>query len=82
MYDNSNVRYDSSNVRLLRESPYVRQLENARRVAGGDKQLAEALCTSKKTLSSWLSGKQPPPMKTYMAALQLAGRNSLKGRTS
>jgi hypothetical protein len=74
--------YENSNVRLLRESPYVRQLEHARRVAGGDKQLAVALHTSRKALSSWLSGKEAPPMKTYMAALHLAGRNSLKGRTS
>jgi hypothetical protein len=74
--------YDNSNVRLLRESPYVRQLEHARRVAGGDKQLAVALRTSRKALSSWLSGKEPPPMKTYMAALHLAGRNNMKGRAS
>ena len=74
--------YDNSNVRLLRENPYIRQLENARRVAGGDEQLAAALRIPKKVLSSWLSGKAPPPMKTYMAALHLAGRNSLKGRTS
>ena len=37
-----------TNVRVLRENPYVRQLENARRVAGGDKQLAAALSTSTK----------------------------------
>ena len=74
--------YDHSNVRLMRENPYVRQLENARRVVGGNKQLAAALSTSTRALSKWLSGEAPPPMKTYMAALHLAGRTSLKSRTS
>ena len=74
--------YDTSNVRLLRENPYVRQLENARRVAGGDKQLAAALSTSTRALSKWLSGEAPPPMKTYMAAIHFAGRSSLKSRAA
>lgn len=67
-----------TNVRVLRENPYVRQLEHARRVAGGEKQLAAALSTSTKALSKWLSGEAPPPMKTYMAALHFAGRSSLR----
>jgi hypothetical protein len=74
--------HDNSSVRIMRENPYVRQLENAKRVAGGDKQLAAALSTSTKVLSKWLSGEAPPPMKTYMAALHLAGRTRLKSRTS
>ena len=74
--------FDNSSVRLMRENPYVRQLENARRVAGGDKQLAQALSTSTKALSKWLSGEAPPPMKTYMAAIHLAGRSSLKSRAA
>jgi DNA-binding transcriptional regulator YiaG len=74
--------YDNSNVRFLRENPYVRQLENARRVAGGDKQLAAALSTSTKVLSKWLSGEAPPPMKTYMAAIHFAGRSNLKSRAA
>lgn len=69
-------------VRFTRESPYVRQLEHASRVAGGHKQLAAALSTSTKALSSWLSGEQAPPMKTYMAAVYFAGRNSLRSRTA
>jgi hypothetical protein len=69
--------YDNRTVHLMRENPYVRQLENARRVAGGDKQLAAALSTSKKALSKWLSGEVPPPMKAYMAAVHLAGRKQL-----
>ena len=69
-------------VRLTRESPYVRQLENASRVAGGKKELAAALSTSPKALARWLSGEAPPPMKTYMAAIYFAGRNSLKSRTA
>jgi hypothetical protein len=74
--------YDNSTVRLMRENPYVRQLENARRVAGGDKELAQALSTSTKALSKWLSGEVHPPMRTYMAALHLAGRSSLRSRAA
>jgi len=74
--------YDNSNVRLMRENPYVRQLENALRAAGGDKELAAALSTSRRALSKWLSGEAPPPMKTYMTAVHLAGRSSLKSRTT
>lgn len=69
-----------TNVRVMRENPYVRPLENARRVAGGDEQLAFALNASVEALSSWLSGEAPPPMKTYMAALQLVGRGRLSRR--
>lgn len=69
-------------VRFTRESPYVRQLENASRVAGGHKELAAALSTSTKSLSRWLSGEAPPPMKTYMAAVYFAGRNGLKSRAA
>jgi len=74
--------YDTSNVRFLRENPYVRQLENARRAAGGDKQLAAALSTSTRVLSKWLSGEAPPPMKTYMAAIHLAGRSTPRSRAA
>ena len=74
--------YDNTNVRLMRENPYIRPLANATRVAGGEKQLAAALRTSTEALSRWLSGEAPPPMKTYMAALHLVGRNSLKSRAA
>jgi len=73
---------DISSVRLTRENPYVRPLENARRVAGGDEQLAEVLRISTETLSRWLSGEVSPPMKTYMAAVHLVGRSSLKSRAA
>jgi hypothetical protein len=74
--------FDTSNVRLMRENPYVRPLERARRVAGGDEQLAEMLRTSTEALSKWLSGEATPPMRTYMAAIHLVGRSSLKGRAA
>ena len=74
--------YDTTNVRFLRENPYVRQLENATRLVGGEKQLAAALSTSTRALSKWLSGEVAPPMKTYMAAIHLAGRSSFKSRTA
>jgi hypothetical protein len=74
--------YPNTNVRLLRENPYVRPLENARRVAGSDEQLAAALSTSTETLSRWLSGEVAPPMKTFMAAVHLVGRSSLKSRAA
>ena len=65
----------NTNVRVRRENPYVRPLQNARRVAGGDEQLASALNASLEALSSWLSGEAAPPMKAYLAALQLVGRS-------
>jgi DNA-binding transcriptional regulator YiaG len=51
-------------------------------VAGGDEQLAEALRTSTEALSKWLSGEATPPMRTYMAAIHLVGRSSLKRRAA
>jgi hypothetical protein len=69
-------------VRIMRENPYVRPLEHARRVAGGDEQLAAVLHTSTEALSKWLSGESSPPMRTYMAALHLVGRSSPKSRTA
>jgi transcriptional regulator with XRE-family HTH domain len=73
---------ENSTVRVMRDNPYVRPLENARRLAGGDEQLAEVLSTSTETLSRWLSGEAQPPMKTFMAAVHLVGRSSLKSRTA
>ena len=72
--------YENVNVRIMRENPYVRPLELARRVAGGDEQLAAALQTSTEVLSTWLSGEAPPPMKTYMAALNLVARGNGKSQ--
>ena len=72
--------YENVNVRLERENPDVRPLEQAIRVAGGDEELAAALRISKQTLSSWLSGESAPPMRTYMAAIHLVGRRSLRSR--
>lgn len=73
---------DNINVRLMRENPYVRPLENARRVAGGEEQLAEVLRISTETLSRWLSGEVSPPMKSYMAAIHLVGRSSMRTRAA
>ncbi|HXJ50502.1 MAG TPA: hypothetical protein VNH16_03860 [Burkholderiales bacterium] len=73
---------DISNVRLMRENPYVRPLETARRVAGGDEKLAEVLRISTETLSRWLSGEVSPPMKSYMAAVHLVGRSAIKSRAA
>jgi hypothetical protein len=74
--------YDTVNIRVMRENPYIRPLENARRVAGGDEQLAAVLRTSTEALSSWLSGEASPPMKTFMAAVHLVGRSNLKSRAA
>ena len=74
--------YDTSIVRVARENPYVRPLENAIRVVGGDEQLAAALRISTQALSSWLSGEATPPMRTYMAAIHLVGRSSLRRRAA
>lgn len=74
--------YDNTQIRLVRENPYIRPLENARRLAGGDEQLAAALRTSPQALSKWLSGEAPPPPRTYMEALNLVWRSSLKSRAT
>lgn len=74
--------HENANVRLTRENPYVRPLEQAIRVAGGDEELAAALRISKQTLSSWLAGESSPPMRTYMAAIHLVGRSSMKSRAA
>jgi hypothetical protein len=68
------------NVRVMRENPYVRPLEQARRAAGGDEELAAALSTSTEMLSTWLSGEAPPPMRAYIAAMNLVARNRLRSR--
>jgi hypothetical protein len=73
--------YDA-NVRLLRENPYIRPLERARLLAGGDAQLAAALRTSTQALSQWLSGEVPPPPRAYMAALNLVWRSSVRSRSA
>ena len=72
--------HQERSVRFMRENPYARPLETARRVAGGDEQLAAMLRISTETLSSWLSGDSAPPMKTYMAAIHLVGRSTLRSR--
>ena len=63
-------------VRFIRENPYVRTLERARKLAGGDDELAAALRTSSEVLSKWLSGELPPPMKAYMTTVELVARCS------
>jgi hypothetical protein len=40
------------------------------------------LRTSTEALSKWLSGEATPPMRTYMAAIHLVGRNSLRRRAA
>ncbi len=73
--------HENTVVRLMLENPYVRPLERARQLAGGDEQLAAALSTSTEALSKWLSGEAAPPMKTYMVALNLVARSTTKVRT-
>jgi len=72
--------HQNRSVRFLRENPYLRPLETARRIAGGDEELAAMLRISTETLSQWLSGEAAPPMKSYMAAVHLVGRSSLRNR--
>lgn len=68
-------------VRIMRENPYVRPLERARQLAGGEEELAAALRTSTEALSKWLSGELTPPMRTYMVALHLMARSSARRLT-
>lgn len=51
---------------------YTRTLHRAMELVGGKEQLASALHTSPEVLSEWLSGQLAPPIKAYIAALQLA----------
>lgn len=74
--------YENRCVRFIRENPYVRTLERARQLAGGDEELAAALQTSSEMLSRWLSGESWPPMKAYMTTVQLVARASTRRRAA
>ena len=53
------------------ENRYVRTLRRAVEVAGGEDELAAVLRTSPEVLRLWLSGEIAPPLKKYLAALEL-----------
>jgi DNA-binding transcriptional regulator YiaG len=59
----------------MRDNRYVRTLQRAVELAGGEEQLASVLRTSREVLSMWLSGRITPPIKPYLAALELVTRN-------
>jgi DNA-binding transcriptional regulator YdaS (Cro superfamily) len=51
-------------------------------IAGGEEKLAELLRTSPEVLSLWLSGAIAPPLKKYLAALELVTHHAIKRRPS
>jgi hypothetical protein len=50
---------------------YVITLQRAVQLAGGEEQLAAKLRTSPEMLAKWLSGEVRPPIKAYLAALEM-----------
>ena len=64
----------------MSHSRYVRTLERAVELAGGEDALASMLHTSPEVLSLWLSGKLAPPLKRYLAALEFVTGHAGKRR--
>ena len=60
--------------RALIAAPYLRVLRKAADIKGGDTALAAALAVASDTLRSWLAGDVVPPVKFYMAALEIVER--------
>ena len=53
------------------ETPQTRTLQRALKSYGGVAELAKALKVPMEELSLWLSGRQGPSVKLYMATLKL-----------
>jgi hypothetical protein len=60
----------------MRDNRYVGTLQRALELVGGIEQLATALHTSPEALSMWLSGQMAPPIKPYLAALEIVACNA------
>jgi hypothetical protein len=60
--------------RALIAAPYLRVLRKAAEMAGGETALAAALAVAPETLRSWLAGEVVPPVKFYVAALEIVER--------
>jgi hypothetical protein len=58
-------------ARLPSDVRYVRTLQRAMELVGGEPQLAAILRTSPSMLRRWLSGYLQPPVNKYITALQL-----------
>jgi hypothetical protein len=54
-----------------RDNRYTLTLQRAMELVGGKEALAAALRTSPEVLATWLSGELAPPIKPYLAALEL-----------
>lgn len=66
----------------MSDNRYVRTLKRAVEIAGSEEQLAELLRTTPEVLSLWLSGKIAPPLKKYLAALELVTYHNADKRRS
>lgn len=60
----------------MRENRYARTLRRAIEIAGGERELAALLRTSPELLAKWLAGELAPPIKAYLAALELVMREA------
>jgi len=60
------------------ENRYVRTLRRAVELAGGEDELAAVLRTSPEVLRLWLAGEIAPPLKKYLAALELVTQAASK----
>jgi hypothetical protein len=60
------------------ENRYVRTLRRAVEIAGGEEALASHLRTSPEVLRRWVSGELAPPLKKYLAALELVTQAASK----
>jgi hypothetical protein len=53
------------------ETPHSRTLHRALKNYGGVAGLAKALKVTAESLDPWLTGREPPSVKVYMATLKL-----------
>lgn len=60
----------------MRENRYVPTLQQAAQIAGGHEKLTELLRTSPEILAKWLSGELAPPIKPYLAAVEMVSRSA------
>ena len=62
----------------MSDTRYARTLQRAIQIVGGEQELATLLRTSPDVLAKWLSGVVAPPIKAYLAALQLVTYETAK----
>lgn len=61
---------------------YIEALEDAADVVGGPLALSRAIGVPLPKLTGWLSGKETPPLKAFLAALDVMAERSYAGGPS